>query len=170
MLGVGASSLLPCYLRKKEGFSHPTELTARGGAGRGAHAPSVLFNPLPPSRESRLRCTCLLEEHGAPRAREAGPALWLPWKPLNVNFIFCLAQLSYRFSKRERNWEQFPSPSEAEGSVVRCSETSQRRGWSGVSCARLPRGKGRAPCRFSAPANLLTQVRWSDPSSGPPAV
>lgn len=49
-----------------------------------------------------------------PRAGESGPAPWLPWKPLSVNFIFCLAQLSYRFRKRERNWEMFPSQIEAE--------------------------------------------------------
>lgn len=76
-----------------------------------------------------------------PRAGESGPAPGLPWKPLSVNFIFCLAQLSYRFRKRERNWEVFPSQSEAESKIwdiqsrdLQKEHGCQDQAWSSPGC------------------------------------
>lgn len=57
---------------------------------------------------------------------------------MSVNFIFCLAQLSYRFRKRERNWERFPSQIEAEkkmGHAEQGSEASWRKTEAGLDCA-----------------------------------
>lgn len=59
----------------------------------------------------------------------------MPWKPLNANVIFCLAQLSYRFSKRERNREQFlPQVKQKE---VRSGVAKPLRGEDGAGSAVL---------------------------------